>query len=373
VTVQRPFNVVELYAGTARSVQPFYAWRRCRVAALIDRDHYAAETYRANFPTAPYYTLNLRGASADSITALVGSGVDILLGCPPCQGFSETGSRNPHDPRNSHLMNFARLAAELSPKAIAMENVPLAAGCRRFTNFTTRLEQSGYTWTAGIINAALRGSCQCRHRLVLVAIRNDLRIEPVLPPASHGGVGRYYNYQSARLMTIEKDRIAMLAEAPAVRRIREALPFVEMDLGSQFIPTVSSALSGLPPIGTTEATVIGHTSWAHTRAMRRRIGRVPEGGRWWGGDDHFSHSYGRLHRRGFARTITTFFPNPGSGRYSHPTENRTLTLREAARIQGFPDSFLFLPPYSRAAMLVGNALDAAVAWMIYGVIRTALE
>jgi site-specific DNA-cytosine methylase len=120
--------------------------------------------------------------------------------------------------------------------------------------------------------------------------------------------------------------------------------------------------------------LINHFSWAHGEAQLKRMRDVPEGGRWSGGEDHFSQAYGRLHRKGLARTITTYFANPGSGRFWHPTENRALTLREAARIQGFPDSFKFIGPhFSNAARLVGNALDAAIARVSYQAIREALE
>jgi DNA (cytosine-5)-methyltransferase 1 len=100
---------------------------------------------------------------------------------------------------------------------------------------------------------------------------------------------------------------------------------------------------------------------------------VPEGGQWKGQKEYYSESYGRLHRKGLARTITRFFPNAGSGRFWHPVENRTLTLREAARIQGFPDSFRFLATGMKDADLVGNALDARLAEIAYTSIREALR
>ena len=77
---------------------------------------------------------------------------------------------------------------------------------------------------------------------------------------------------------------------------------------------------------------------------------------------------------GLARTVTTYFGNAGSGRFWHPTENRALTVREAARVQGFPDSFRFYGDESvRNSRLVGNALDSALAEMQYEAIRQALE
>jgi len=103
------------------------------------------------------------------------------------------------------------------------------------------------------------------------------------------------------------------------------------------------------------------------------MGQICEGARWSGGRDHYSQAYGRLHRKGLARTITGFFPNAGSGRFWHPCENRSLTLREAARIQGFPDDFRFLKNDSENCVLVGNALDKALADLTFGMIRACLE
>src|SRR5438445_6587371 len=103
MNIRRRFRVVELYAGTARSVQPFRRWPQSRISALIDFDEYAAETYLANVPDAPYYTRDLTNIRASTIERLAGGKVDILLGCPPCQGFSETGTRNPRDLRNAHF------------------------------------------------------------------------------------------------------------------------------------------------------------------------------------------------------------------------------------------------------------------------------
>jgi DNA (cytosine-5)-methyltransferase 1 len=371
---RRRLRVAELYAGTGRSVEPFRHWSNCTIAGLFDNNQYAADTYLANFPGAAYYVRDLTQIRPSTIERLCGGKIDVLLGCPPCQGFSDVGTRNPRDRRNFHLRNFARLAAKLQPLAIGMENVPLAASPRRFLNFTAALEKAGYIWTAGILNGALRGSAQCRHRLVVIALREDLGIEPVIPGATHGGTSkRYYSYATGTYRTIASDRISMLGEAPAARRVRERLPFVESALGGRDIPVVADLLDGLPPLGTSRADLMQHRAWTHTPELLRRMANVPEGGRWKGGADHYSQTYGRLHRRGLARTVTTFFPNPGGGRFWHPTENRSLTLREAARLQGFPDSFRFDAPFSYAAVLVGNALDAAISSAIFKVIKTHLS
>jgi len=127
-------------------------------------------------------------------------------------------------------------------------------------------------------------------------------------------------------------------------------------------------------VGTEAGKKLGHFKWGHKPEMLKRMRAVKEGGRWSGGEDHYSQAYGRLHRDGLARTITTFFANPGSGRFWHPTENRALTLREAARIQGFPDEFEFLMKRpANNCVLVGNALDASLANLSYSSIRGCLD
>jgi len=365
-------RIVELYAGTGRSLEPFRRWRRAEVALLVDNNPLAADTYRYNFENAPYAVIDLATAQPSVVLGLSGK-IDVLLGCPPCQGFSDVGKRDPADPRNAHLRYFARIASAARPLAIGMENVPLAAASAEFRRFVRRFERLGYAWTAGILNAALHGSSQCRQRLIYVAIHKDVGTIPKLARATHGGSERYFSYFSGKLETIASDRVRMLGEAPSSRRTANSLPYRETALGSHPIPTVGDALDDLPALGTAASKRINHFAWAHTTLMLRRMGAVAEGGRWSGGVDHYSHTYARLHRRGLARTITNFFPNPGSGRFWHPIENRTLSLREAARLQGFSDDFVFLPHFSKAAHLVGNALDASLAQITFDAIRNALD
>jgi DNA (cytosine-5)-methyltransferase 1 len=366
-------SIVELYAGTARSSEPFRRWAKAQIALLIDNDEYAAKTYLHNHPRAPYVVGTLSTITPREIKRLAGGRVDILLGCPPCQGFSDTGFRDRSDHRNRHLTRFRLFAESLRPRAVAMENVPLAAEGNRFKAFVRSMQELGYRATWGIVNAALRGSAQCRHRLVYIAIHEDVHADPVIPAAPFGGDGRYFNYATSGMNSLNDDQMSLLSEAPGVRRVREEMPIGVETPGSKSIPCVRDIIDDLPTIDSPEARKLDHLRWSHTRKMIRRMSRVPEGGRWRGGDDHFSHSYGRLHRRGLARTITTFFSNPGSGRFWHPTDDRALSLREAARLQGFPDNFAFLSQPTRNCRLVGNALDRSVANLVYEVIRNALN
>jgi DNA (cytosine-5)-methyltransferase 1 len=357
----RKFIAVELYAGIARTWEPFRSWKKCDLGLLIDIDQYAAETYKRNHPSAPYLTQDLRQFSGWKLKDLAGGAVDILLGCPPCQGFSDTGKRDPRDPRNGHIGVFGRFVAELKPLVVVMENVPLLATSPRYSDFTALLERHGYNWNAAIVNAALYGSCQTRQRLLLVAAHKSLKATPRFQEPTHAGENLYFNYGASSFMKLSTDPVSLLGATPATGRAASKVPVLWSLAGNSPIPYLSEVLGGLPRLGSWEAERLSHCPWAHGSSMRARMSRVPEGGRWRGGAGHFSQSYGRLHRRGLARTITSYFSNPGSGRFWHPYDERTLTLREAARVQGIEDRFLFNGPPSKAAKLVGNALDLAIA------------
>ncbi len=135
MTTKKTLNVVELYAGTARSAEAFRKWKKSNIALLIDNNGFAAKTYQANYPKVPYIVGDLTKISSKEIEHKIGGKVDILLGCPPCQGFSAAGDRDPDDPRNNHLTLYAKFIAELKPMAVSMENVPLAAESDLFKKF----------------------------------------------------------------------------------------------------------------------------------------------------------------------------------------------------------------------------------------------
>src|SRR5205823_364275 len=146
--VTRKIRIVELYAGTARSIEPFREWQRGEIALMVDSNSLARRTYLANFPNAPYLKRNLAVMHPKEIVLAAGGRVDVLLGCPPCQGFSESGKRDPRDPRNTHMSRFAQVIDEARPKAVALENVPMAAASPQYQDLVSLLDRTGYRWSA---------------------------------------------------------------------------------------------------------------------------------------------------------------------------------------------------------------------------------
>ncbi|MBX9766975.1 MAG: DNA cytosine methyltransferase, partial [Bdellovibrionales bacterium] len=197
-------RLVELYAGTGRAFEPFRHWRNVELALMADNNPYAAKVYKHNFPNAPYITADLGSFSSRDLERQAGGRVDILIGCPPCQGFSDGGSRDPYDARNGHITRFMSYVRDLKPLVVALENVPLAASSGRFRKVIQGLEACGYAWTATIANSALWGSCQSRQRLILVAFKKEVAQEIRLPRAQYGG-GEYYSYHLQKECGLQED------------------------------------------------------------------------------------------------------------------------------------------------------------------------
>lgn len=370
----KKLKLVELYAGTGRSIEPFRKWRRAEAALLVDANPLCKRSYLQNFPNATYAKRDLSQLSPRGLKELAGGRIDVLLGCPPCQGFSDNGLRLDDDPRNWHVRRFAHFAKVLRPLAVVMENVPRVAVSAEFNAMTSGLEDVGYRWSAMIANSAQYGSCQTRQRLLFIAFRSDVGVAPAFPKPSHGGTKKIFSYSKRAYVRPDDDPLETLGLTPLTQRIADLLPKdVANDLGGHDLCTVGDALSGLPEVDSQKGQSLQHVAWAHSQPVLRRMERIAEGGRWKGGADHFAHTYGRLHRRGLSRTITNCLAYAGGGRFWHPTENRSLTLREAGRIQGFPDSYIFPEISKRAAALVGNALDSALASICYRVVRAGLE
>jgi len=296
-----------------------------RVIGAVDIDPLAVETYRANHPAVLTWRRSIRSISvpmARRALHLAPGSLDLLAGCPPCQGFSGlrtlNGSKTVEDKRNDLIKDFLRFVKGLLPKAVMMENVPELAEDVRFRTFREKLESLGYVVNWDILDAQHYGVPQRRERLVLLA-----------------GKGC-------------KIEFAPTAGA---------------------ITTVKDALRGLTAAGVSGDPLHDHGE-RRTKQVLARIARIPKDG----GSrtalpaneqlpchrrcDGFKDVYGRMAWNDVAPTITGGCFNPSKGRFLHPTENRAITLREAALLQTFPARYLFpnLKNKSDVALLIGNAL-----------------
>jgi DNA (cytosine-5)-methyltransferase 1 len=367
-------GVVDLFAGIGGVARGFVDGGGFTVAGMIDNDPDARHTYLHNFPGDNYLFGDVAKLTKQEAKQLRGGGAVGLLGCPPCQGFSPAGARKRRDPRNRLLNSFFSALDLFQPLFFVMENVPAVAYQRRLRELLYE-RADRYATCVGVLNSACYGLPQTRERAIVIGYRRELELEPTLPVPTHFGSRLVFDYRSQGLRKPRLDNIeALLGVAPPIgvperkrHSIRTLLP-ERPELLADLV-TVADAIGDLPGLGgrrvgkpsgyamslRADGEASNHEGWRHRPELVARLAKVPEGGRLETEKDYYSQAYARLHRRGLARTVTTNFHNAGCGRFTHYGEARTLTVREAARLQGFPDSFEFIGDRSLQERLVGNA------------------
>lgn len=315
------------------------------VRAAIDHDDPSIATYNRNLGDHGFVrdVSTLSGEDILELASSTGEQLDLLAGGPPCQGFSKQ-KRGAHlgDKRNALVLEFLRLVEEIRPRAFLLENVSQLAQVRG-KHLVERFHELDYRLVGKLYVAADYGVAQTRERFVMVGVRSE---EPgvFVPP----------------------------------------LPTV-----SDWV-TVGEAIGDLPdppPDSSPHPSIPNHQAAKVTALNIERFSHVPQGGGWkdipWdlrlpchqkvdtkkGG---WPDVYGRLQWDGQAPTITGGFDSFTRGRYGHPVSDRPLTPREAARLQGFPDDFVFEGTRHDVRHQIGNAVPVGLAHALGESVSNAL-
>lgn len=281
------------------------------VAVAVELDPHAAATFRLNHPRAQVLVKDIRSVRPGDLrhrARLNGRRLDLLTGCPPCQGFSTLRTRRRQasvpDHRNDLILEFRRLVRSLLPRAVILENVPGLALDPGYASFCRTLHTLGYDYTADVVDAADFGVPQRRKRLVLVAVHDIELPERVLRPP-------------CRSPSTVGDAIGGLLEAGRSGDILHDLPEHRSD-------SVLARIRATPRDGGSRSDVApSRQCGCHQRLSG------------------FYDVYGRMAWSGPAPTITSGCNNPSKGRFLHPSEDRAITLREAALLQSFPAEYQF--------------------------------
>ena len=304
---------------------------RFRIAVALDVAPLAVESYRLNFPSVPVICGDVRNTTGQELlktARLEAGGVDLLAGCPPCQGFSAIRTKNRQsavdDERNDLALEFLRLVGEIRPRFVLMENVPGLSKDSRHSQIVNGLEKLGYGVACEVLNCASFGTPQRRWRLVLVASLGSR------PELRTGG---------SKLQSV-RDAISALSGTAGT----SGDPL--HDHGERRSAEILSVISAIPKDGGSRADLgLAAQLECHRKATARGDG--------WG-----RGCYGRMAWDKPAPTITGGCVNPAKGRFLHPEEDRAITIREALLLQGFPSDYklsLRRGKYA-AADLVGNAI-----------------
>ena len=332
------FNTIDLFCGCGGLSKGFEE-AGFKVLLGVDFDQAALNTFERNHNGAKGLKLDLSAPdSFDTIMRTINNTkVDVVIGGPPCQGFSLTGPRNFEDQRNKLYLAMIETVRRISPKVFLIENVPGMANLYRGevkNEIIKRFTKMGYSMSYKIVCAADYGVPQIRKRLIFVGLKGKVKPlefpKPYLTPE---------NYLTC------KDAIS-------------DLPSLIYTLGEEVSNYEREPLNDYQKLMRGKCSVLtNHVATAHKEFVKETIALVPDGGNYKdlppgvGESRKFHMAWTRLASNKPARTVDT-----GHRNLFHYQWNRCPTVRESARIQSFPDDFVFLGTKTQQNRQVGNAV-----------------
>ncbi|MBR0032331.1 MAG: DNA cytosine methyltransferase [Treponema sp.] len=325
----------------------------CSVIGAIEQDKWAAETYQYNHKDSKMFLGDIRQFDSDYLKTNLTDKPDIIIGGPPCQGFSicTKNAGDPKDPRNSLFKEFIRMAQIFSPEALVMENVPNIIKAKTKSGefvvdiIKREFANLDYNVYYKILVASDYGVPQMRHRFVLIASKKEL---------SHP-------FPNAKFSADSNDETSLFPEqnlrkTPTLWEAISDLPQIEAREGSEVMPYSSEPQNDFQKwcrLGSKE--LHNHLAMKHTARLVERFSQMK-----WGesvsdikderlkqmkrnGNGLVSETpYDQNNRRMFPNSICHTITATFYGNFVHPYRNRNFTAREGARIQSFPDTYVFL-------------------------------
>lgn len=346
----RTISVLDLFAGAGGLTAGFHAASdRYRVRRAVELDTAAAASFAATFGADLVY----RGGIGTWLEEEDVPQVDVIVGGPPCQGFSMLGKRDGGDSRNYLWQEYAATILRAQPKYFIVENVAAFAKSQQFRDFSESTQPDGllrdYTFEWDILNAADYGAFQARKRAILIGRHRDL---PAIgmPERTH---------------------------AHKHRTVLEAFKNVPREVENTRLEPRVTEYAGVEFPGAFRSFEL-HVGREYSELSLRRFRSIPIGGNRFDLPDHLlapcwrGHTtgsgdvMGRLHWNRPSVTIRTEFFKPEKGRYLHPVENRAITHYEAALLQGFPETHKFVGSKTAIARQIGNAVPIPLGTAVAG-------
>lgn len=344
-------TVIDLFSGVG-GLSLGFEEEGFSVLLANEYDESIANAYMKNHKTTKMVVGDITSLDLDAVFGTYKNKIDVIIGGPPCQGFSQKGQRKTiYDKRNFLFEYYVKVVELVKPKYFVMENVPNLLTAEKgyfFNEIETLFNAMGYFLQHGVLNAADFGVPQNRKRAVIIGKMNG--VAPSLPSSLNEKVTIWDAISDlAFLESGEGDEVQEYRYAPQSeyeKKLRGHANLLYNHKATKHSPLSLKRLRMIPPNAGKEVLPKEHL----TKSI-------------------YSGTWTRMKKDDISVTITTRFDTPSSGKFTHPFLNRALTVREAARIQSFSDEFIFIGSKSSQMRQVGNAVPPLLASAIARVIK----
>ena len=353
-------NVVDLFAG-AGGLSCGFIRAGYDVLAAVEFDRQIADTYRLNHPNTVVFVNDIKDVAEKKL--LTKYKPDVIVGGPPCQGFSMAGARIRKDfisdERNYLFRYYYEVLKQVKPRFFVFENVKgittmehgaiLNEILALFQN-KQMLDGHRYYTYPHLFKASEFGIPQKRERFIILGVLDQkIKWNSIYEKTKEKILSKYPSFFER--VTVW-DAISDLVSVPDSDKVK-----------------VLSETEYQRFLVSKDGICYNNNKPKHTSIALARIKKISEGENWTKlKNEHIksvhSGAYGRLTKDGLAPTITTRFDTPSGGGFIHPTENRTLTPREGARIQSFPDDYQFVGTKTSVYKQIGNAVPPKLAYFV---------
>ncbi|WP_069096847.1 DNA (cytosine-5-)-methyltransferase [Mesomycoplasma ovipneumoniae] len=343
----KEFKILDLFCGTGGFSCGLDQINGFETKVALDFDKNAITTFKKNFPNAKaiYGDICNDDVKNEVIKASKQFGVNMIVGGPPCQGFSLKGKKlGLDDPRNFLFLEYVDIVKKIKPEVFIIENVKNMITSSKgyfISQIYDKFTSLGYTLNHGILNAYDFGVPQSRERAIIIGTLNPNGIKLPQPRGDK--------------KTTVRDAISDLA-------------YLNSGEGKDSASYIYQPQSFYQEILRNNSEVLrNHKATNHSQITLAKLSLIPPEGdksflpKEMHGNQKFMTTWSRLVWDKPSPTIDTRFDTPSNGRNSHPILNRAITPREAARIQSFPDTFIFYGPKTSICRQIGNAVPPLLA------------
>ena len=348
-------RVIDLFAGVG-GLSLGFEKKGFDVVLANEYDASIATSYIANHKNTKMIVGDITSLDLEDTFGKLAGTIDVVIGGPPCQGFSQKGQRKTiHDERNFLFKYYVSVVELVKPKYFVMENVAnlLTAEGGYFRHEIEELfNKLGYSLEYGVLNASDYGVPQNRRRAVIIGkLDGDA---PKLPVPKRNNVTIWDAISDLAYLESgegsEEQEYKYPAESDYEKMLRKDSSKLFNHIATKHSPLALERLALIPPNAGREVLPEEHL----TKSI-------------------YSGTWTRMKKDEISVTITTRFDTPSSGKFTHPFLNRAITVREAARIQSFPDNFHFVGNKGSQMKQVGNAVPPLLAAAIAEVIMNDIK